>query len=307
MWDQQRLQQYINDQVEESLNLEYKGSQSLQLTDGCKNEISKDVSAFANSNGGIIIYGISEPQAGNKHLPAAIDPTKRNIFSKETLEQIINSRINPTIHGIIIHPVTIGAPANNDVVYVVEIPQSNTAHQASDKKYYRRYNFQSVPMDDWEIKDIINRKNRTQAKVTFRPVFPKGHADIWMANNIAVPMKFNIIITNVGQLVIHHVDFMIAGGPQAVDYIIGSNLKNGKIEEYFTNEIERKITIGDDEFVINTQRMPILSYTFRKIGDIEFSSEFLKSDNKVRITIVTDDNRSTVKLTGKEIYNTMLD
>ena len=32
-----------------------------------------------------------------------------------------------------------------------------TPHQAQDKRYYKRYNFQSAPMDDYEIKDILNR------------------------------------------------------------------------------------------------------------------------------------------------------
>jgi hypothetical protein len=41
----------------------------------------------------------------------------------------------------------------------VTIPKSTTAHQASDKKYYKRYNFESVAMVDYEIKDIINRQS----------------------------------------------------------------------------------------------------------------------------------------------------
>ena len=49
------------------------------------------------------------------------------------------------------------ASSDSHVVYVINIPKSNTAHQASDKRYYRRYNFESVAMEDYEIKDIINR------------------------------------------------------------------------------------------------------------------------------------------------------
>lgn len=40
---------------------------------------------------------------------------------------------------------------------MVEIPQSHTAHQAFDKKYYKRFNFNSEPMHDYEIRDILNR------------------------------------------------------------------------------------------------------------------------------------------------------
>jgi len=154
-WNQQKLEEFIINKVEENLNLDYKASGSLQRNDKKANEISKDVSAFANSDGGIIIYGIKE-DSGNKHLPESLDPINRNEISKEWLEQIIQSRIRPRIENIEIHPVPING-SSDLVVYVVEILQSDTAHQANDRKYYRRYNFSSEPMFDYEIRDIINR------------------------------------------------------------------------------------------------------------------------------------------------------
>ena len=40
---------------QENIALDYKASDSLQNTEGKQNEISKDVSAFANSAGGVIV------------------------------------------------------------------------------------------------------------------------------------------------------------------------------------------------------------------------------------------------------------
>ena len=51
VWDQARVQQYIDDGVEESLNLDYKAAGALAKTDGKRKEITKDVSAMANSEG----------------------------------------------------------------------------------------------------------------------------------------------------------------------------------------------------------------------------------------------------------------
>jgi hypothetical protein len=151
------LSQMITNQIEENLHLDYKGAGSLAATDGKKKEIAKDISAFANSDGGFVIYGILEySDLARRHLPEKFDPIDRSVISKEWLEQVINSNIQPKISGLTIHPIALTSAANH-VVYVVNIPKSNTAHQASDKKYYKRYNFESIAMEDYEIKDILNR------------------------------------------------------------------------------------------------------------------------------------------------------
>jgi len=155
-WQQADVQKYIDDKIQESLLLDYKAADSLDKNDAKRREITKDVSAMANSAGGIIIYGIKEHlQADKKYLPEKIDPIDQSQISKEWLEHIINN-IRPRIVGLIIFPVSLNSGANH-VVYVVEIPQGTTAHQALDKRYYKRFNFESVPMEDHEIRDVLNR------------------------------------------------------------------------------------------------------------------------------------------------------
>ena len=149
--------QRLDNQVEENINLDYKAADALQKTDGKKKDISKDVSAFANAGGGIIIYGIKEfDDIAKRHLPEKIDPINRTDISKEWIEQVINTNIKPRIEKVVIIPVPVDN-ANDTIVFVVEVPQSNTAHQAIDKKYYKRYNFESVAMEDYEIRDIMGR------------------------------------------------------------------------------------------------------------------------------------------------------
>jgi len=68
-WDEASIRELIASQVQESLTLDYKSCGSLARTDAKKREISKDVSAFANSAGGTIVYGVVE----DKHVPTEID------------------------------------------------------------------------------------------------------------------------------------------------------------------------------------------------------------------------------------------
>jgi Predicted transcriptional regulator containing an HTH domain and an uncharacterized domain shared with the mammalian protein Schlafen len=163
MWNLDRLEQLIRDNVEENLSLEYKSAEALGKSDAKKAEIVRDVSAFANSSGGVLIYGIAEFQnREQRHLPEKIDPVNRQEFSKEWLEQIIQS-IQPRIDGIVIEPVTINP---SSVCYVVSIPQSHTVHQARDHVYYRRHNFNVLAMEDYEVRDVMNRRKRPKIRAS---------------------------------------------------------------------------------------------------------------------------------------------
>lgn len=157
----------IENQVEESIHLDYKSAEALSKSQGKKTEIAKDVSSFANSDGGIIIYGISEyNETINSHLPEKIDPIKRTEFSKEWLEQVINSNISPKINDVTIKSINV-ENSGDEVVYVVIIGKSTTAHQSNDYRYYKRHNFMSTAMYDYEVRDIMNRNKFPKIELIF--------------------------------------------------------------------------------------------------------------------------------------------
>jgi hypothetical protein len=138
-------------QFVESSGLEYKASASIENTDGRKSEITKDVSAMANANGGQIVYGMTEKE----HLPTGLDdgvPPKP--FDGLWFEQVIQQNIRPPIEGIKITPIPAG---NGNNYWVLNIPASKTVHQARDGRYYRRRNFRIDMLEDYEIREGMNR------------------------------------------------------------------------------------------------------------------------------------------------------
>ncbi len=155
LWTEQDLLELIQNEVQEDIQLDYKASAALHNTESKKREISKDVSAMANSAGGVLIYGIVEDGHIPKKLDEGFDP---NETTKEWLEQIINSRIQRKINGLKIFPIELKTSNPGRFAYVVSVPQSSRApHQAHDKKFYKRYNFESVPMEEYEIRDVSHR------------------------------------------------------------------------------------------------------------------------------------------------------
>lgn len=176
--------------IPEDLHLEYKSGKKIDHSTVAG--ISKDVSAFANSDGGVLIYGVQEDKS--TYLPISIDGVDSKTFSHEWLENIIKSNITPIIPDFIIKPIKItGKP--NLVIYSILIPKSyRTPHQAKDKKYYKRYNFQSVPMEDYEINDIRNRLEVIPPLVNISAKFDSS-------------MQVYLEIENVGKQVAENVTF----------------------------------------------------------------------------------------------------
>ena len=150
------IQSLIDNNVEESLYLDFKESRALDKSDKKKEEISKDVSAFANSDGGIIVYGISE----SNHCAGSLSFIDGETYTKEWLEQIINSRISERIDGIQIIPIRFEGDLKKSV-YVVKIPRSTRApHMCCDHRYYRRIGTTSTQMEEYEVRDLFYRVNK---------------------------------------------------------------------------------------------------------------------------------------------------
>lgn len=165
-WNEARLLGLIQDKIEESHTWEYKSAGALGRDKREKDNIAKDVSAMANASGGTIIYGMAESSdAALKYQPARMDPVDSAAFSKEWLEHVI-SEIEPPINGLKIIPVRLA----NGSVYIVEIPQGSTAHQATDFRYYRRRNFEVLPMLDQEVRDVMNRVKKPRLELELLPI-----------------------------------------------------------------------------------------------------------------------------------------
>ena len=160
-WKEEDIQKLIDQKIGESTTLEYKACDALRTKksrDKIISEISKDVSAFANAAGGTIVYGVIE----QNNRPVRIDPKPYHPeeITKEWLENVIDSNISRKIDGVIINQIELQTSNPGKVIYAVYIPQSlQGAHQAKNFLYYQRRNFKAEPMEDYQVRDVMNRFN----------------------------------------------------------------------------------------------------------------------------------------------------
>lgn len=143
----------ISTQAEENLGLEFKSAESLdfsnpKIAEENKIELSRDISAMANSSGGIIVYGIRE----HNHVAKSKSFIDGSIVTKERIEQIIQSRISRPVSNLEIIPIRENKNFAK-TIYIVVIPESDDLpHMASDGVYYKRNNFNRIRAEEYEIR-----------------------------------------------------------------------------------------------------------------------------------------------------------
>lgn len=266
------LEQLISLKVEESIYLDFKQAGSLDFSKEKKLEIGKDVSAFANSAGGLIIYGIKE----DNHVADSFSFVNGNNFTKEWIEQVIQSGIQRKIEGLIIIPIRV----DNDLeksIYVVKIPESNLAPHMTNKKFYKRYNFESVQMEEYEIRNLYNRKEKTELIIHNVPILQPKYENKGRVDEIILfPMGFQV--ENIGKVIERY--FKIVVTVNFDNYTVKWDKLNGY-------NVSRSFVDGISQFSISNSS-PIFPDEITNIGDIEFgvpTSYIPQITNQEKLTI----------------------
>ena len=100
---------------------------------------------------------------------------------------------HPWVQGLRIFPVRNHV---GDVVFLIDVPQSpRPPHQAPDKRYYLRYNFQNLQMDHYQIEALFLRRIRPR----LRP-----RLDLISVSRDAATIKLRLAVENVGGALAKH-------------------------------------------------------------------------------------------------------
>ena len=144
------IQALIDNHAEEGVHLELKRANALSKENADK--VTKTFSAFANSDGGVVIYGIAEED----HVASDYSFVDGNKITSEYISMLARY-VQPAIEGLRIYPIRKDDDFSKSI-YVVKVPRSDKApHMAKDHKYYKRNNVESIPMEDFDVKDVMNR------------------------------------------------------------------------------------------------------------------------------------------------------
>jgi hypothetical protein len=137
------IQKLVEGQIEEGLTVEYKKKMD-------KNEdIAKEVCAFANTEGGHLLYGVES----RDRIPVGLSWIEgENV--EERIQNVIGTYLQPKVEGV---KVSRYANPNNakQAVFVLEVPKSFQMPHMCNHRYYKRVGSISSPMDHNEVKNAL--------------------------------------------------------------------------------------------------------------------------------------------------------
>ena len=176
------LERMLAEQRPEDIHLDYKDARSLlPIARGGsgvdkqkrREDISKDVSSFLNSDGGVLVYGVPESQDPNSTGGAPIPGGpeigfKRGEIDKETVENLITSNIQPKLDPNLFRVTEVPYGNTDRIVIVVEVALGiGDVWQAKDKRYYKRFPYKAEAMEHYEINMVRERSLGPDLEIQF--------------------------------------------------------------------------------------------------------------------------------------------
>lgn len=157
--DFQDIERLVDNKISESTTLDYKREINIDKGDERKDFLF-DIASFANSDGGVIIFGIAESKDNkgqNTGLPEEITGLNIDNFDKlvQKIEDLLNSSIEPIIPNITIKPLS----KENKKILLIGIPKPmglpRMVTYNDSNKFYKRKNTGKYLLDIFELNQLF--------------------------------------------------------------------------------------------------------------------------------------------------------
>lgn len=163
---QEHIDQLVSEQTLEGPHLDFKRDFPTGWNESAKHEFLADATAFANSGGGDIVFGIDEDGQAQASavIPQSIQNTDQEI---RRLQDFLLNLVEPRLPGAKVHTVTVSVAGVSGHVVVVRIPQSWAGpHRVkTNQHFYIRDGLRKRQLDIPELRSLFLRTEKQAEKV----------------------------------------------------------------------------------------------------------------------------------------------
>ena len=153
LWDVDDLQHLIDEPIPEGDRVDYKRDLNLDSASS-RAEVAKDVASFANTSGGLLIYGMTEETKDRANVPTGFSPLT-DAALESRFADVLYERCQPNVR-VLLNPVTVPG----GFCLVVDVPESLLPVMCigtGQNRYYMRYQTKSAPMNERQVRERYAR------------------------------------------------------------------------------------------------------------------------------------------------------
>ncbi len=155
------LDSYVQEKKQEDLHLDFKTVNSNITSENDKKNYAKSVSGFANSDGGIIIWGVDcRKNSDGADCAESIVPIKNIEAFLSKLNALSNEVCSPSIDGLQ-HKIIFKSGTEGCAATFVPVSDSGP-HMAKlgEQRYYKRSGSNFYKMEHYDLEDMFGRRQR---------------------------------------------------------------------------------------------------------------------------------------------------
>jgi len=158
------IEEFVHENRPENVFLDFKEKKSADgrkaLSDDDKNNFAKALSGFANSSGGVLIWGVGEKRIDDSTVAYQKMPISNLSMFIKNLESLLPEAVVPDVDGVRNEAIKIEDDQDNGYVVTLVPESARPPHRAEFKlhQYYKRSGDSFRTMEHFDIEDMFGRR-----------------------------------------------------------------------------------------------------------------------------------------------------
>jgi hypothetical protein len=159
---------------EEHLHLDFKTINAADFDRDDRNNLAKAISGFANSNGGLIIWGVvakKDQETGIDCASAAQEISSLRLFISR-LNSLTGEVVSPIVDGIRHKPIFTTGDSGFAVTLIPENVSGPYMATVGEHRYYKRSGDSFYRMEHFDLADMFGRRQQPKLEMLFDHRWP---------------------------------------------------------------------------------------------------------------------------------------